>query len=246
MASFPGQPKQADAGNAKPVWISTKQQMMGRRWHQLDHTQINCTSLQTDNHASTSSLSFLQDGCSSWCPTNSIKALKARMPGKKLEVVETFEYRWTCGELSPFSSWRCPSWSRWCPFHERSHPASYVTETIKRMSYLYWERFEPGYTTSSRILIKQQMPCQNYSPLHIMVATIKSTSHMPQNLQSVKCVTTTIKPRSHLLSPPTLSKAHTTLDRKMWRDSVKETHFKAHLIIMTIIMTTTVIIITTR
>jgi len=35
-----------------------KQEMMGRQWHQLDHMQIICTSLQTDNHASTSSLIF--------------------------------------------------------------------------------------------------------------------------------------------------------------------------------------------
>ena len=35
-----------------------KQDMMGWQWHQLDTTQIICTSLQTDNHASTSSLSF--------------------------------------------------------------------------------------------------------------------------------------------------------------------------------------------
>jgi len=45
-------------------------------WHQLDHMQV-CTSLQTDNRASTPRLSFLQDGCPSCCPTNSIKALKA-------------------------------------------------------------------------------------------------------------------------------------------------------------------------
>ena len=32
---------------------------MGWQWHQLDHTQIICTSLQTDNHASTSSLNAL-------------------------------------------------------------------------------------------------------------------------------------------------------------------------------------------
>jgi len=36
-----------------------------------------CTSLQTDNHASTSQLSFLQAGCPSCRPTNSVKALKA-------------------------------------------------------------------------------------------------------------------------------------------------------------------------
>jgi len=34
-----------------------------------------CTSLQTDNHASTPPLSFLQAGCPSCRPTNSIKAL---------------------------------------------------------------------------------------------------------------------------------------------------------------------------
>jgi len=35
-----------------------KQEMIGWQWHQLDHMQITCTSLKTDNHASTSSLSF--------------------------------------------------------------------------------------------------------------------------------------------------------------------------------------------
>jgi len=37
-----------------------------------------CTSLQTDNHANTSLLSFLQAGCPSCHPTNSVKALKAK------------------------------------------------------------------------------------------------------------------------------------------------------------------------
>jgi len=37
-----------------------------------------CTSLQTDNHASTSPLSFLQAGYPSCRPTNSVKALKAK------------------------------------------------------------------------------------------------------------------------------------------------------------------------
>ena len=36
-----------------------------------------CTSLQTDNHASTPLLSFLQAGCPSCHLTNSVKALKA-------------------------------------------------------------------------------------------------------------------------------------------------------------------------
>ena len=43
------------------------------QWHQLDHMQV-CISLLTDNHAS---LVFLQAGCPSCHPTNSVKALKA-------------------------------------------------------------------------------------------------------------------------------------------------------------------------
>ena len=46
------------------------------QWCQLGHMQV-CTSLQTDNHASTQPLSFLQAGCPSCRPTNSVKALKA-------------------------------------------------------------------------------------------------------------------------------------------------------------------------
>jgi len=42
----------------KPFWILLEQEMMGWLWHQLDHMQIICTSLQTDYHASTSPLSF--------------------------------------------------------------------------------------------------------------------------------------------------------------------------------------------
>jgi len=47
------------------------------QWHQLGRMQV-CILLQTDNHASTPPLIFLQAGCPS-CrgPTNSAKALKA-------------------------------------------------------------------------------------------------------------------------------------------------------------------------
>jgi len=47
-----------------------------RQWHQLGHMQV-CILLQTDNHASTLPLCFLQAGCPSCRPTNSVKALKA-------------------------------------------------------------------------------------------------------------------------------------------------------------------------
>ena len=47
------------------------------QWHQLGRMQV-CTLLQKDNHAGTPPLSFLQTGCPSCRPTNSVKALKAQ------------------------------------------------------------------------------------------------------------------------------------------------------------------------
>jgi len=46
------------------------------QWHQLANMQI-CTLTQTDNHTSTPPLGFLQAGCPSCRPTNSVRALKA-------------------------------------------------------------------------------------------------------------------------------------------------------------------------
>jgi len=44
------------------------------QWQHLGHMQV-----QTDNHASTPTLSFLQAGYPSCHPTNSVKALKAKL-----------------------------------------------------------------------------------------------------------------------------------------------------------------------
>jgi len=60
------------------------------QWHQLGHMQV-CISLQTDNHASTPPLKvFLQAGCPSCRPTNSIKALKAQ-----LSLCHRVQYWWS-------------------------------------------------------------------------------------------------------------------------------------------------------
>jgi len=48
----------------KPIWVLMKQEMIGWQWHQLDLMQITRTSLQSDNHANTSSFNFLQAGWS--------------------------------------------------------------------------------------------------------------------------------------------------------------------------------------
>jgi len=61
----------------KPFWILLEQEMTRWQWHQLDQKQIICTSLQTDNHPSSSSLMFT-DGCPSYQPTSSAKAKQWR------------------------------------------------------------------------------------------------------------------------------------------------------------------------
>ena len=55
------------------------------QWHQRGHLQV-CISLQTDNHASTPPLCFLQAGCPSCSPTNSVKALKAPITSQKQDI----------------------------------------------------------------------------------------------------------------------------------------------------------------
>ena len=66
---FPGLPGWAGTRKVKPIWILLKQETVG-------HMQVSIL-LQTDNHASTPPLVFLQDGCPSCRPANSAKALKA-------------------------------------------------------------------------------------------------------------------------------------------------------------------------
>ena len=53
------------------------------QWHQPGHMQV-CNSLQTDNHASTPPLSFVQARWPFCQPTNSVKALKANLLDKQM------------------------------------------------------------------------------------------------------------------------------------------------------------------
>ena len=70
MALFPGLPV-SDA--TRKDFTEVRDSECQR--HQLGRMQV-CTLLQTDIHASNPQLSFLQAGCPSCRPTNSVKALK--------------------------------------------------------------------------------------------------------------------------------------------------------------------------
>ena len=92
----PGQPGWAGTRKVKLVWILLKQETVAS----AVHMQV-CTWLQTDNHASTPPLSFLQAGCPSCHPTNSVKALKTiqtiychyRFKKQTLYLAATFQSR---------------------------------------------------------------------------------------------------------------------------------------------------------
>jgi len=52
--------------------------MMGWQWHQLNHMQ-SFARRSRHNHASTSPLSFLQAGCPSCHPSNSVKVTEGKV-----------------------------------------------------------------------------------------------------------------------------------------------------------------------
>ena len=58
-----------------------------------------CILPQTDNHASTPQLSFLQARCLSCCPTNSVKALRALSSINRYFIIHTIisKYLWEYG-----------------------------------------------------------------------------------------------------------------------------------------------------
>jgi len=69
------------------------------QWHQLGHMQV-CTSLQTNNHASTTPLSFLQVRYPSCRPTNSVKALEEPTVAIKQLEIGKMQYSAFCQEQS--------------------------------------------------------------------------------------------------------------------------------------------------
>jgi len=81
-----------------------------RQWHQLGHMQV-CTSLQTENHASTPPLSFLQAGRPSCHTTNSVKALKGYIIQVDLYNGHKTVVGWLLVFLTEFCDSTATSWT---------------------------------------------------------------------------------------------------------------------------------------
>ena len=78
--------------NVKPIWIYCSK----RQWVAVASARsyANRHLTQTDKHASTPPLSFLQAGCPSCHPTNSVKALKASATNERKLSVAHNTWRW--------------------------------------------------------------------------------------------------------------------------------------------------------
>jgi len=73
-------------------------------WHQLDHMQTICISLQTDNHNNTSSFNFSTGQMLFLTPNNSVRALKALFIILRVTVFRVLQ--------SSLHSYLCPSYRR--------------------------------------------------------------------------------------------------------------------------------------
>jgi len=111
------------------------------KWH-LDRFSRFCrTLLQTDNHATTPPLSFLQAGCPSCRPTNSVKALKETWKQKYIihHVNCTTQMHSSIGKhcTQPYSMPKCNKCnyrkSKWPPV--TGEPAEiYINRTFWRLA----------------------------------------------------------------------------------------------------------------
>ena len=102
------------------------------QWHELGRMQV-CISLQTDNHASTPPLSFLQTGCLSCSPANRVKAPKTLFSGtlcQTLNLVNCFAFCYSTSTIANVvyldrSSQVC----------QTEHPSFFITPCINAVRY---------------------------------------------------------------------------------------------------------------
>ena len=94
MASFQGQPEQVQKNKTSLDLNETREDgVVGWQWHQLDHMQTVCTSLQTDNHINISSRSQLWYQCrikfpSSICSKETEDSFQKHLPNPTVTRVD--------------------------------------------------------------------------------------------------------------------------------------------------------------
>ena len=166
MVLFPALPRWASTRKVKPIWILLKQGADSEwQWHQLGHMQV-CTLLQTDNHTSTPPLGFLQTGCPSCHPTNSIKALKAKLNAKKTCGTKSTDIpRVLCISSSLSMTYQVPSAQHWCT---AVNPVLWPCLTI-----CHTHTTTVNWTSHTVPYVKKPTKCQNYSQTSLKWILVK-------------------------------------------------------------------------
>ena len=145
-----------------------------------------CTSLQTENHTNSPPLSFLQAGCPSCCPTNSVKARKTST--RKVEKIDQMPDIPCILEWAGDVSQNAPS-----PRGSRPHltgPPESTSQTASRSVQLFLQRSQLWWTD------RQTDRPRYKSRLHLMLCT-------PMWRNNIKTLTsTTLYPRASSLHAP--------------------------------------------
>jgi len=129
------------------------------QWHQLGHMQV-CTLLQTDNHASTPPLSFLQAGCPSCHPTNSVKALKSGLQTISKALSKCLRFGIFCVNVLLYLVGRkLVGLCCWCLLDFRAHFLSDLHTYKRRLCFYYTVNFVLVYHIVSVVPVITERCC---------------------------------------------------------------------------------------
>jgi len=146
---------------------------MAWQWHQLDHMQIICTSLQTDNHTSTSPLSFHRpDALPAAQPT--VSKHWRQIKAKNIQQQQSFH-----GSLSGTTGWAGTTRNIHPPtilIIIQSLSASSIYYDPQHPPCFFWRAWQSFCTTSLHILFGLPLglePSTSYS-IHIFTQSVSS------------------------------------------------------------------------
>jgi len=134
------------------------------QWNQLDHVQIICTLLQTDNHASTSPLSFIQAECPSCRPTNS---------NQQCQSTEGCQCAWNTQHNNDCFMALCQGLPGWAGTRRNTHPPYWSSSNLYQ--------FLPSITIHRILLV--QITClviflHNFCPRPFWSTSLSGVLHL--------------------------------------------------------------------
>ena len=94
---FQDYPRWASTRKVKPIWILLKKRQSEWQWHKLGYMQV-CTSLQTDNHTSTSPLKFFTGRMPFLPPTQQRQSTESNSP------IHYYQYCDNCNNYDDYNN----------------------------------------------------------------------------------------------------------------------------------------------